>query len=164
MYARYMCYANGGMYFVNDENTLLVVNYEDMLRKIFPDDTSLQETYQYPNEVFYPGDIPGGETEGTIEWSFETGDFGMDDIYQKYIKRLIIRLKLETNARVRIEIQYDSSGEWRNVIERYATRKRSLEIPVPVARCDHFRLRFSGFGEFILFNIAKVTEEGSGRG
>lgn len=57
---------------------------------------------------------------------------------------------------------YDSSEDWEDVWEYYSTKKKSIEIPIPVQRSDHFQLRFSGNGEMRLYSIAKAIEEGSG--
>lgn len=87
----------------------------------------------------------------------------MNTPFQKYIKRILLRLWLDTSSKIRVEVMYDSSDEWINVMEYYATRKRSYEMPIPVQRCDHMRIRMTGWGDFKLYSIAKVVEEGSGR-
>lgn len=157
---KYMAMANAGFYVVDYSNQMFVVNNEFIEIALFP---MRDESHYYPSGDIYPGNGAAGDMEEAVEWSFETGDIGMMDPYHKYIKRLLIRLLLETETKMRIEIMYDSSGEWINLMEYYATRKRSYEIPVVVRRCDHCRLRFSGLGDFKLFSIAKATEEGSGR-
>jgi len=172
-----MAYGNNGLYMVDQNNDLMVVNNEIIYRKIFPmdyrnepspeynedkdDDDKL--SYIYPCQKFYPTNIINGELEDTFEWFFETGDIDLATPAHKYVKRLNIRMFLNTDAKVRIEIMYDSSGDWNNVIEYYCTRKKSFSIPIPVERCDHMKLRFSGFGEFKMFSIAKAIEEGSGQ-
>ena len=53
------------------------------------------------------------------------------------------------------------------VLEKYLQtqteigRKRSYSMPIPVKRCDHFKIRLSGFGNIKLYSIAKSEEEGS---
>lgn len=157
---KYMAMANEGFYIVDYDNRLLVVNNEVIEVAVFP---LRSEKYFYPNDDIYPGNGTVGDLEETVGWSLETGDIGMNDPYHKYIKRIIIRILLDADTKMRMEIMYDSSGEWINLMEYYATRKRSYEIPVVIRRCDHCRLRFSGWGDFKLFSIAKVTEEGSAR-
>ena len=63
---------------------------------------------------------------------------------------------------------YERTSEIREKIskglkEYYATRKRSMELPLQVRRCDHFQIRISGFGDIKIYSIAKVIEEGSVR-
>jgi hypothetical protein len=153
-----MALANDGFHIVDYYNQMFVVNNEVMSKAKFPG----MEEYLYPSEDLYPGDGIAGDIEGTFEWSFETGDIGTDDPYHKYLKRILLRIWLDTSTRMRIQIMYDSSDEWIELMDYYATRKRSYEIPVVVQRCDHCRLRFSGWGDFRMFSIAKQTEEGSG--
>lgn len=156
--AKYMALANDGFHIVDQDNRMFVVNYEVLVQALFPGMDSL-----YPDDDLYPGDGIGGEIEDTVDWSFESGDMGMGDPYHKYLKRLIVRLWLDTGTRMRIEVMYDSSGEWKELVNYHATRKRSYEIPVAVQRCDHCRIRFSGRGDFRLYSIARQTEEGSGK-
>lgn len=162
MNVKYLAYAINGLYLLNAEtNELTVINQEMIYKKIFPGDPSLDEMYLYPNADFFPGNIISGDFEKDFEWSFTTGDIDAGSPYHKYLKRIILRLWLDTNAKLQIEVMYDSSDEWINVMEYYCTRKRSYEIPIPVQRCDHFRIRFSGFGDMKLFSIAKAIEGGS---
>jgi hypothetical protein len=146
---------SGALYLITDENVGYMVNNEKMFVKRFPSEDS------YPSEDTYPGAELNGQLEDTLEWMFETGDIGTDSPFQKYFKRLDLRLMLSENAKIRIEVQYDSTDDWNTLYEYYCTKKRSYSVPIYVQRCDHFRLRFSGFGEFRLFSIAKIIEEGS---
>ena len=159
--AKGFAYANGGLYLINQNNILQVINKECVYKAIFPWDKSLRECYRYPDEEFYPGYIITGTVEDDIEWSATTGEFGLDTPGSKYIKRFILRIMLDTNAVCKVEAMYDSSDVWEPVMEYHCTSKRSIKIPLKVRRCDHMRLRFSGHGEMQIYSIAKVVEEGS---
>lgn len=150
--------ANGGLYIVDRNNQMYVVNNEKIYIKFFPEETL------YPSETVYPGDSIIGEIENEVEWSFTTGDIGDNSPYHKYIKRIDIRMWLDISAYMKIEIMYDSSDAWMNVMEYYSTRKRSFDMPISIQRCDHFRLRISGKGDVRLYSIAKVTEQGTDSG
>lgn len=159
---KYMTVTNKGMYFITNENDLYAVNNESIFTKVFPSQTEHGDTFIYPNEAFYPGNSIGGEMEDTIEWMFETVDMGMGSPYHKYIKRINVRIEMDVLSKLKMEIMYDSSDSWLPVVEYCCTKKRSFEIPIPIQRCDHFRIRFSGWGEFKLYSIAQIREEGSG--
>ena len=104
----------------------------------------------------------GGNTdEGPVEWHAETGDIGMRTPDQKTLTRLNLRLRLDPGSRMTIYIRYDDMPEWRHVCTLTGNTMRSFTLPVLPQRCDHFRLRFSGRGEFRLFSIAKTLEQGS---
>lgn len=155
--AKFFAYSNNGLYMVDYNNVLFNINNEAIYTAKFPSEDT------YPSEENYPGYSISGELEETVEWMLETGDIGMNTPFQKYIKRILLRLWLDTSSKIRVEVMYDSSDEWINVMEYYATRKRSYEMPIPVQRCDHMRIRMTGWGDFKLYSIAKVVEEGSGR-
>ena len=155
MFVTFAASTTQALYLVDDTNTLYMVNEEDMYAKLYPREDL------YPEEDLYPGASISGDREDNFEWMIETGDIGTDSPFQKYLKRVDIRLLLADNARMRIEAEYDSTGDWRAMYDYYCTKKRSYSVPIHVQRCDHVRLRFSGFGDFRIFSIAKVIEEGS---
>lgn len=155
MFVTFAASTTRALYLADDNNILYMVNEEAMYTKLYPREDL------YPMEDLYPGATIQGQKEDTFEWMLETGDIGVDSPYQKYIKRMDIRLLIDENARFRIEISYDSTDDWKVMYDYFCTKKRSFTVPVSVQRCDHCRLRFSGFGEFRIFSIAKVVEEGS---
>lgn len=152
----YMAYTNTGMYMIDYKGRLFVVSYEQITTKLWPNFDL------FPSMDIFPGDQVSGEIEDEFEWIMETGDLGLESPYEKYIKRINLRMWLATNTNLKIEIMYDSSGAWEQMMEYFATNTRTIELPIVIQRCDHFRLRFSGMGEIKLFSIAKVSEEGSG--
>ncbi len=172
--ALYMVYADNATYIIDKDYKMLVINNEAIYTLYFPHQIVKQENiidvdgveydsfYNFPSDDLYVGPIIEGELENTIEWSFTTGDLTFDNPYQKYVKRINIRMQQDINTKVKIEVEYDSSGEWEYVTEHYANKKRSYEIPIQVRRADHLRMRISGWGEFRLFSLTKAVEGGSG--
>ena len=150
----YMADASNAMYMLSADNNLYVVNKEKMYTKLYPAND------RYPDDGLFPGNSTEAQMEGTYRWYLITGNIGLESPFQKYLKRLDIRLWLDTETHFRIEINYDSSDQWLNVMEYHCTRMRSFNVPIPVQRCDHLRLRISGEGPMKIFNIAKVMEEG----
>ena len=154
---------DGALYLINESNVLQVINYEKIYTKLFPMITGVHEKYWYPGEDIYPGNIMEGKLENTIEWSAETGLIGLESPFAKYIKNFKIRLYIDTHAYLKVEVSYDSSGAWEELMKYYSTRPRSLELPLKVRRCDHMQLRLSGKGDVRIYSIAKEYEEGSGK-
>ena len=152
-------YSDGGLYFLDENNSIWVINYEQIFMPIAPMDDRFGEQYMYPGE-WYPGAIPVGEEEEKQEWYAVTGDMGLDSIYNKYIRELVIRLEIEADAYFKIEIMYDSEN-WQKVMEYTGTKKRSYQVPVRIKRCDHFKLRLSGKGAVKVYSIAQMIQEGS---
>lgn len=171
---KFMVYAQNATYIIDNDNRLLCINEEDIYDLYFPKQivdennritvsgVDYDSKYGFPNETLYPGPVAHGATEGIFEWSFTTGDLGLDNPYNKYLKRVHLRMQQDTNSKVKIEIEYDSSGEFEYVTELYSKKKRSFDIPIVVKRADHVRLKISGWGEYKLYSITKVVESGSG--
>lgn len=101
--------------------------------------------------------------EGQVEWYAETGDIGLTTPDEKYYSFFQIRFEAGEGAVVKVALKYDSEGEW---IEKYkltAKNKRAVTLPLLTPRCDHFRIRFSGKGDFTLLNVSKFYEGGGDR-
>lgn len=160
---KFFCFSDGGLYLINKENTLLVINSEEVYAKLYPMMIEVDEKYCFPRNDLYPGDAVESELEEKIAWSATTGELGLDSPYVKYIKQFRIRLQIDIKAWMRVEVMYDSSGVWEELVKYYATRKKMVEIPVRVRRCDHLQLRFSGEGDVLIYSIAKEYEETGGR-
>lgn len=101
--------------------------------------------------------------EKDVKWSFETCNFGYSYYFIKYIKKLLIRMYTECYSRVDIEILYDSNGEWLTIdsITGSGTGKMH-NIQIRPQKCDHFKLRFSGYGDVKILGITQLFEEESG--
>lgn len=104
---------------------------------------------------------PGAEAEGPIEWYAETGDMLVELPDNKYVSRIQIRAGVDKGATLKLEMQYDSSGEWVTIFERGYSRKASFTAPIIPMRCDHFRMRISGKGRSCIYGISKEMEMGS---
>lgn len=152
---KYIEYANGGMYAIDSNGIVYVINSEKVYKKLFPSKEII------PDKTLFPSYVITGEVEDRFEWYFTSGDIGLENPYQKYIKRLDIRVALDCDAYMKIDAMYDDSDVWEECIRYYATKKRTYSIAIPVVRCDHLKLRFSGQGGIKLYSIAKVIESGS---
>jgi hypothetical protein len=116
-----------------------------------------------------------------VEWVRIFGISGIDtpsssksyiDPMNKYISQFVLRFALETGGELYLDIEYDSSGDFENVLhiksEYEVSRRdtpgykqlRSLEVPVIPKRCDHMRLRLRGSGYVKVFSISKKIEGG----
>jgi hypothetical protein len=111
----------------------------------------------------------GEKESGPIEWFAETGELGLNyqdgrytysDIDRKYIERLTIRMRLGIGSYVSVEISYNDE-EFKTISRIAGYNLDSFSLPVPVKRCDHFRLRLSGRGDAQIYSIAKLTQGGS---
>ena len=102
-----------------------------------------------------------GEKEKTVQWSATTNIIGYSDAGQKYVSRFAVRLRLEDGATAQFSIEYDSNGVWLPCGSIVGNRIKSAILPVKPRRCDHFRIRITGFGTMQIFSISKIYEKGS---
>lgn len=108
------------------------------------------------------------ETE--VSWMTEWADFYEYATYssasvpipqKKGIGKLLVRLELDEGASVKIEMQFDSDGVWREVKTLQAEKKRSFYLPIVPRRCDHFRIRMTGSGGCRLYSLVREVYTGS---
>ena len=100
-------------------------------------------------------------SEPNVEWMWETGNIGYSYIDQKYISRLVLRMNIPRGMEARASVQYDSDGIWHDAGTVYGSGIRSTVFPIIPVRCDHMKIRMSGYGDYALYSISYVIEEGS---
>ncbi|MBQ8429086.1 MAG: hypothetical protein IJX30_03205 [Clostridia bacterium] len=91
-----------------------------------------------------------------VEWYGVTGDFGMDSAAFQYPVRIAVRFSCE--YAFTIEIAYDEQDRFDTLLKTDKTSKGIAYRSCPIRRCNMFRLRFSGVGDFRLYSVDIVTE------
>jgi len=104
---------------------------------------------------------PQGEMESTVESFLEFGDFYEGEPNKKGVSKLQVRVEVDAGAALEVLIRYDSKGEWETVRALAPEVKRSYYLPVIPRRCDHFRIRLAGFGDWRLYSLVRETYTGS---
>lgn len=103
-----------------------------------------------------------GETDTTpIRWSAQTGIQGLRDPDMKYIAAITLRMTLPVGSQLSCYAEYDSSGRWELLFTINGCGTRSFSLPVRLIRCDHFRLKLQGVGDFRLFSRTDTIKQGS---
>lgn len=118
------------------------------------------DMYFIRNNVLLSAAGQTATTEPDFNWSATFGVYGYSYEGQKYLSRFNIRAWMAKGAKMRLEIMYDSDGEWHDEGEMRCTKTTTFMLPVLPRRCDHCQLRISGVGEMKLFSIARVLEYG----
>ena len=96
-----------------------------------------------------------------IQWYAETGIIGLDTPDAKYISKIAIRMSLNAGSSVRVMVQYNSSGYWKQIGATEAISVKTVTMPVVPARCDHMRLRLEGVGGCKVYSITKTLQAGA---
>lgn len=102
--------------------------------------------------------------EPGVDSLVEFSDFTDGSTRKKEASRIVLRLELEEHAVLDIFVRYDSAGEWLPLRRlEGGLVKGQVEIPIALRRCDHYRLRFSGYGGWTLYALTRERRTGSNR-
>lgn len=101
------------------------------------------------------------QQEEKIRWYCESGDIGFSDIYQKYVKKLTLRVKVHEKSEFYVYLSRD--GESFRLIGNAVNKEgvHSVSIPVTPGRCDNFRYRLEGKGRVEIISVYFEFDEGS---
>lgn len=103
----------------------------------------------------------GAEPESDFDSMVEFADFEEGSPNKKRIAKLQLRIEMEEGAKVTVFLQFDSSGVWEEVQVVKADRKKSFYLPIIPRRCDHFRIKIEGRGQWKLHSLVKEIAHGS---
>ena len=102
-----------------------------------------------------------GTAEKTLHWEAVSGVQHYEQSEKKYVSRYNFRVKLDPKGSVQLYIQYDSDGKWEFSGSIKGGALRTCTIPVRPRRCDHLQYKLCGEGEFRLFSVTRILEQGS---
>ncbi|MBE6718059.1 MAG: hypothetical protein E7574_02225 [Ruminococcaceae bacterium] len=99
------------------------------------------------------------KTENNFDWFAESGLIGLSFDDCKYLNKLKVRIEISEGSSVSVFIQTDSNNNWElfDTLTSSKLTTRILHILPP--RCDHFKLKFAGKGDFKLYSLTKVIEK-----
>lgn len=105
--------------------------------------------------------LGSGEPESQVSWMAQTGPWGLELPEQKYISRLLLRLELDPDARVTVEVCYNGEQSWETLCVLFGMPLGSASVPLRLRRCDYFALRIRGTGGAKIYSITNTLERGS---
>ena len=93
-------------------------------------------------------------------YMLESGEIGFETPDRRFLCRLDMRVRLEFGAALNVWIQYDSDGRWHSVAQIFGTHvtPRIETLNVLPRRCEHFKYRVTGRGDFRLYSVTKMYE------
>lgn len=102
------------------------------------------------------------QEEQDFSWEAEFADFTGKEPNKKIIHKLQLRIELDEGADAQAWIQFDSDGRWTQFGERMGPNvKRSYVLPIVPRRCDHFRIKITGFGGCRIWSLSQHIRTGS---
>lgn len=96
-----------------------------------------------------------------VRWFCESGDLYDGTSYKKYVWRLLMRIGMHEHSRIKIYLQYNSSGIWELQKELESSGRKTFSIPLQCKRTDHLKLRIEGVGKITIYSIARRLMTGS---
>ncbi len=109
----------------------------------------------------FTGELSGWFQEDALNWSCETGLWGLDLPENKYYSAIVIRAFGEKGARINIDFQTDSKEKWERQLTIAVEKTGSFALPFTSPRCDHLKIRISGKGKVKIFSISREAQMGS---
>ena len=108
--------------------------------------------------LFAIGSEEGEAVENKVIWEAETGLLRREKPYGGFFTGLRLRLSGEAGSRVSLYADYDSKGAWEPLGTVSGGRLGSRDIPFPIRKCDHLRLKLRGMGDVTLHTMTLVME------
>ena len=102
-----------------------------------------------------------GEQESKIAWEAVSGIQHYEEAGRKYLGRYNFKVKMYPGTSFKLLMQYDSDGVWHDRGTVKGDRMNTFTLPVIPRRCDHLQFKLVGEGDFQLFSITRVYEQGS---
>lgn len=149
--------------FCNCNGELFFIDYEDKWLKSIK---GLLPSYDH-----HLNNSNTKKTEGNFDWMMETGNIGYSlsnskgkqsvSMNAKYIQRINLKVDVAKGTKAKLYIQYDSTGNWEYICDIKNHGIRTFAIPLIPRRCDHFKYKIVGNGDFRLISMLKTIEQGS---
>ena len=114
----------------------------------------------YDGILWLNGESEQDENGAPVESFVEFGDFTENSPNRKAVSKLQLRLELEEGAMVTVWLSYEGRS-WIKAKEIRQGKKRSVYIPVIPHRCDYYRIKISGSGQWKLFSLTREFYIGS---
>ena len=102
-----------------------------------------------------------GDDKEVVEWSADTSDFTYQVADSKFVSRVSIRAEVPWGSALEVWIDYDSLGVWQRLKSVGGKTKNIINLPLIPRRCDHFKLRFCGYGEAAVHDMTIYLTTGS---
>ena len=100
-----------------------------------------------------------GHREDSVQSFAEFGYAFHDTTNQKQLFKVTVRLQVEEGARIKISASYDDSP-YRIVFETKSQSRQTLSIPIRPKKCDRYRLKIEGIGDYKIYAITKEYSVG----
>lgn len=98
--------------------------------------------------------------EGMINSELEFADFVEESPNKKSTAKLLIRVGLEENSTLNVLMSFDG-GEYISVSTLASKGKRSYYLPIQLRRCDRFRIKLKGTGNWRMYSLTREFSKGS---
>lgn len=102
-----------------------------------------------------------GDNDEKIEWFVESGDIVEGSIDQKYVSKIRFNFWMDDHAEANIFMRYDDDPLWERKGTVKSIKNMTYVLPIIPKRCNKYRYRIEGYGQFKLFGMVREVEGGS---
>ena len=78
---------------------------------------------------------------------------------QKYVSLFKIRAELAEGSFMSLYLKYNN-GDWEFKGEKEAAQLKTFVLPVTPRRCDHIRVKLTGYGDATIYDLSRMLEVG----
>ena len=96
-----------------------------------------------------------------VEWYLESGDIREQTLNNKYISKLLFNFWLASDTVVNVFIKWDDEPIWEHKGQISSDINNTYTLPIIPKRCNKFRYRIEGRGEFKLIALGRYLEDAS---
>ncbi|MBQ3431584.1 MAG: hypothetical protein IJG23_02250 [Clostridia bacterium] len=147
-----------GMWFIEDADDLdKVQNIRNQAVAFLP---LSGETKQTEILLLDKWEIPKVECN-TVKWWCESGLFGLESDYYRYISNLKITFESEVGATVEVFAKFDSDDAYTPLAKYISQKQGTRTEKINIKRCEFMRLKIQGTGFSKIYRISYLTQQGS---
>ena len=100
------------------------------------------------------------ESEELTEWEAEFTTFYGETLSRKTHNRVFMRVEMASGSFLEIHVQFDD-GVFNKVFSTWFDGRKTMNIPIPIMRCDSFTIRLVGSGECKVMGMEREFVVGS---
>ncbi len=100
------------------------------------------------------------ESTEEVEWEAEFTTFYGETLSRKTHNRVFMRVEMAAGSFLEIHVQFDD-GVFNKVFSTWFEGRKTMNIPIPIMRCDSFSIRLVGSGECKVMGMEREFVVGS---
>ncbi len=118
-------------------------------------DAELLQTAEENETQLYPVE------EDDVSWFCESGELGLGESNLKYVKKIVVKAKIDFGATMRVMISCDGNDFEQTGDKIITPGIVTVSVPITPECCESFRYRLEGKGYVEIYSVSYELKEGS---